>query len=169
MRKTMSGFTIVELIIVVVVISVIATIIAVSYGTSQQKARNATRITDLKRMQDAVETYRAQNGIYPSTSGAWRGLCPAYGGTLDYIPGIGSYYEGSTLPTDPKWTNPTDSHCYLYRSNGTDYMILAFLTAEGICAGDPGDSCNPNEIRSFDRVNFTQASFAVYSSGAVNW
>jgi general secretion pathway protein G len=172
MKKSTSGFTIVELIIVVVVISILAAIIIVSFNASQQKARNATRLTDLKLMQDAVETYRAQNGTYPSTTNAWRGRCsvPTVAvSTSVYIPSIaaGGYYEGgSSLPLDPKWKLASDNKCYMYRSDGVDYMIVAYLTAEGLCGtnGDPGDSCNSDEIRAFDRPNVSEPSFAVYSN-----
>lgn len=172
MRKTTSGFTVVELILVVVVISILAAITIVAFTASQEKSRNATRVTDLKRMQEAVETYRAQNGTYPTTNNAWRGRCsvPTVAvSTTVYIPSIaaGGYYDGgSTLPLDPKWKLASDNRCYMYRSDGADYMIVAYMTAEGLCGtnGDPGNSCNSNEIRALDRPNVSEPSFAVYSN-----
>lgn len=171
MKKAMSGFTVIEIIIVVVVISVIASITIVSFNSSQQKSRNAIRLTDLKRMQDAVETYRAQNGTYPTTTDTWRGRCqgpPVTLSTANYIPSVisGGYYEGTALPLDPKWKLASDNRCYMYRSDGADYMIVSYLTAEGLCGtnGDPGNSCNTNEMRAFDRPNVSEASFAVYSN-----
>lgn len=60
------GFTIVEMIIVVVIIGILAAITIVSYTSVQQKARDATRTSDITEVQKALEKYRAANGMYPS-------------------------------------------------------------------------------------------------------
>ncbi len=168
MKKAMSGFTIVELVIVIAVIGILASIATVSYSGVQQKARNASRISDLKNMQDALEIYQSKNGVYPTTNGAWRGLCSSFGSTTSYIPDTGivqNYFDGK-LPIDPRWKSPSDNKCYLYRSDAANYTVLAWQTAEGLCGnGDPGNSCNSEEIRKMDRNCCTEPSFAVYSRG----
>lgn len=61
-----TGFTVVEMIVVVVVIGILAAISLVSYTTVQQRARDAQRTTDVMEVQKALEKYHAANGIYPS-------------------------------------------------------------------------------------------------------
>lgn len=65
-RKT--GFTIVELLIVIVVIGIVATISLVSYSGVQSRARDAIRIADSRSIITALELYKVQTGRYPNVA-----------------------------------------------------------------------------------------------------
>lgn len=60
------GFTIVELLIVIVVIGILAALVITTFTGIQQKARNTERETDIKALQGQIEAYYAQNGKYPT-------------------------------------------------------------------------------------------------------
>jgi general secretion pathway protein G len=60
------GFTIVELLIVIVIIGILAAITIVAYNGIQQRARDSARTSDISGIQTALELYRADNGNYPS-------------------------------------------------------------------------------------------------------
>lgn len=62
MRIRKGGFTIVELMVVIVVIGILASITLVSYGTSQAKARDARRKSDLANIADAISLYHTKYG-----------------------------------------------------------------------------------------------------------
>lgn len=66
LKKRNQGFTIVELLIVIVVIGILALLVITTYGGIQQKARNAKRTTDLKTVQTQLEAFFSQQGYYPS-------------------------------------------------------------------------------------------------------
>ena len=66
MRKSVTGFTIVELLIVVVVIAILAAISSVAYQGIQQRASNAVRIAAAKEWLNAIHEYVAVNQAYPS-------------------------------------------------------------------------------------------------------
>lgn len=66
MRYRQSGFTIVELLIVIVVIAILAAITIVAYNGIQQRARDSDRTADITAVQKALELYRVDNGNYPS-------------------------------------------------------------------------------------------------------
>lgn len=62
------GFTIVELLIVIVVIAILAAITIVAFNGVQQRARVATAQSELASMAKKLEMHRIDNGSYPSTS-----------------------------------------------------------------------------------------------------
>ncbi len=66
LKKRQDGFTIVELLIVIVVIGILAAIVITTYSGIQAKARNAKRQTDLNSVQTNLEAYFSTNGHYPS-------------------------------------------------------------------------------------------------------
>jgi prepilin-type N-terminal cleavage/methylation domain-containing protein len=70
MIKSRSGFTIVELLVVIVVIGILASIAIVSYNGVQQRTRNADRYTQVKAWERLFQLYKAKYGAFPSaTSG----------------------------------------------------------------------------------------------------
>lgn len=76
LKSNKSGFTIVELLIVIVVIGILAGLVVTTFTGIQQKARNTERQTDIKAIHGQVEAYYAQNGKYPTlgnlNDGTWR-------------------------------------------------------------------------------------------------
>jgi prepilin-type N-terminal cleavage/methylation domain-containing protein len=169
------SFTLIELLVVIAVIGMLSSIVLVSLGGVRAKSRDAKRISDLKQIQLAVELYYDTYGQYPQPAGGWgvwSGHCPGYGNYDTYILGLEPWL--SPLPKDPKFDE--GGQCYLYNSNGTDYIIITHFTMETICDGadgdstpDPGDECNPPHIQAMDRVCCEQPTIAVYSPGAKNW
>jgi general secretion pathway protein G len=59
------GFTIVELLIVIVVIGILAAITIVAYSGIQTRGRDSVRSSDVKSIQTALEMYKSDNGVYP--------------------------------------------------------------------------------------------------------
>lgn len=60
------GFTIVELLIVIVVIGILALLVITTYSGIQAKARNSQRQTDIQSLQTQLEAFFSQNGYYPN-------------------------------------------------------------------------------------------------------
>ena len=77
MKKHLTGFTIVELLVVIVVIGILALLVITTYSGIQQKARNSKRQTDVQSIQTQLEAFFSQNGYYPSladvNSSTWLG------------------------------------------------------------------------------------------------
>jgi prepilin-type N-terminal cleavage/methylation domain-containing protein len=67
MTKSKSGFTIVELLIVIVVIAILAAISVVAYTGIQQRAGNAQRIAAAREWVEAIKQYIAANQSYPTS------------------------------------------------------------------------------------------------------
>lgn len=88
------GFTIVELLIVIVVIGILAAITIVAYNGVQMRAQNSQRISAAKDWQKIITTYTATNSKYPF-SGGWHSC-------------LGSGYEtnwDANADQDCAWSN----------------------------------------------------------------
>jgi len=60
--KTQKGFTIVELLIVIVVIGILASITVVAFNGVQSRAKNAKKQSEMGQMAKAVQLYRFSGG-----------------------------------------------------------------------------------------------------------
>ena len=76
LKRKQSGFTIVELLIVIVVIGILAALVLTTFSGVQRKARNTERQTDIKAIHGQLEAYFAQNNSYPALAqlndSSWR-------------------------------------------------------------------------------------------------
>jgi prepilin-type N-terminal cleavage/methylation domain-containing protein len=70
MSKSTRGFTIVELLIVIVVIAILAAISIVAYNGIKQRADNTAIINAASQSIKSVQAYYAANSEYPFTGGA---------------------------------------------------------------------------------------------------
>ena len=73
MHKTKSGFTIVELLIVIVVIGILAAITIVAYNGIQQRAHNSQTASAVKQYYQALMAYRVDHDTYPIQASACLG------------------------------------------------------------------------------------------------
>lgn len=65
LKQRQSGFTIVELLIVIVIIGILATLVIVTFSGVQQRARDSERKTDINAIAGQLEAFYATNGFYP--------------------------------------------------------------------------------------------------------
>jgi general secretion pathway protein G len=69
------GFTIVELLIVIVIIGILAAITIVAYNGIQQRTRNASRFTEAAQVAKLLSAYKATNGNFPAIGSAASASC----------------------------------------------------------------------------------------------
>ncbi len=70
LRKQTRGFTIVEMVIVVIVIAVLVGIVAISYSSILSNSRSQSLKSDITSAYSKLSQHRADNGTYPTTLAA---------------------------------------------------------------------------------------------------
>lgn len=137
------GFTIVELLIVIVVIAILAAIVIIAYSGIQNKANDTVIRTDLRNMGALLEINRATNGTVPqdeatlSTVGL-KVVKKSYGGHL-VDPGTGYKYNALYCSTVASYSPPdfafvassTSTNVFSYH-NGS---VASFPTASWVGSG----------------------------------
>lgn len=63
-----SGFTIVEILVIILIIGILSTVLVLTYSGVQVRQHNTARITAIKLIQSNLETFYAQTGFYPTLS-----------------------------------------------------------------------------------------------------
>lgn len=124
------GFTLVEILIVVFIIGLLATIVSVNVIGRTDEARRTKAMADLKELQQAVHLFKLDNGFYPTTEQGLAALIqkPTSGPQPRKYPPDG-YLDRSNAPDDP-WGTP-----YVYISDGQSY-ILRSLGGDGEQGGE---------------------------------
>lgn len=139
MRKSVTGFTIVELLIVIVVIAILASISVVAYNGIQERARFSSMRSDIASINKAIQLYYADNGSYPITpgtssscSGSWCGWDQVSGD--GFIPGLSPKYL-SVIPQLPTANVNGDTYLYRSPSPGSEYKLIR-LVSTGLSASE---------------------------------
>jgi len=126
-----SGFTIVELLIVIVVIGILAAITIVAYNGIQERAKFSKAQQDLASIRKAIKLYYVDNGKYPvSTADGWMGWDQATGDS--FIPGLTPTYMQKTPQMDTNLA-ATDTYLYASTSSGTGFTLQRYR-ADGLPA-----------------------------------
>lgn len=135
-----SGFTIVELLIVIVVIAILAAIAVAAYSRIQQRARDADRQSDMSILQKKLDMYYADNNSYPNTTQmrdtAFRKEKLGIENSDVFKPPIGS----ATI--NYCWPGSTTIYCYV----GHKKLNGAAGDCAGIAAGESEVQCAGYQI-----------------------
>lgn len=126
------GFTLVELMVVIVIIGLLATVVAINVLPSQDRAMVTKARADIAVLEQAVETYRLDNLTFPDDLQALVSAPPGLSQPQRYRQG--GYVR--RLPDDP-WGNP-----YRYRrqsAHGGQFDIYS-LGADGKEGGEGNDA-----------------------------
>jgi general secretion pathway protein G len=104
-RQAETGFTLIELMVVVALISVLAGMGVVMYGNSIKRTREAVLREDLFRMRDAIDQYYADKAKYPASLEAL--VAEGYLRGIPRDPVTNSSETWVTVPSEPDPGDPT--------------------------------------------------------------
>ncbi|HLY08745.1 MAG TPA: type II secretion system major pseudopilin GspG [Planctomycetota bacterium] len=132
MRKH-AGFTLVEMIVVIAIIGILATLVVVRYSGQTDQAKVAAAKSQLAQIEGAVISFHSHVGRLPKDLSE---LVEQPIGVTNWQEG--GYLKGKSVPKDP-WGND-----YVYKMNGRRFEILS-LGADGKEGGTGVDSDLSNE------------------------
>ena len=134
-RRKREGFTLVELMVVIVIIGLLATVVAINVLPSQDRAMVGKAKADISVLEQAIETYRLDNLTFPTDQQGLQALAaPPAGLTQPERYREGGYVR--RLPEDP-WGN-----AYQYRrqsAHGGQFDVFS-LGADGKEGGEGNDA-----------------------------
>lgn len=136
-RQHASGFTLIELLIVMIILGLIASLVGPRMFGRVSSAKTGTARTQIELLGSALDSYRLDNGAYPTTTQGLNAL-------REPVQGLKTWrgpYLPKPVPLDP-WDRP-----YLYRSPGDhgDYDLYSY----GL-DGQPGGEEENEDILSWE-------------------
>ncbi len=144
MLRTRKGFTLIEILTVVAIIAILASIILVGLSSARTSARDARRIADLDQIRTAMELYFNKVGHYPTDCSAVNANSVTWSTIQGDLTGAGI---GVTTVADDPLANPaspqTSVH-YGYSPTTTGgYDLSAVLEVSGNSALNTSIKGNP--------------------------
>lgn len=144
MRKTASGFTIIEILVVIAVIGILTTISVVSFGRYQSSSRDSQRASRATILVEALEKYYDKNGEYPNCNSIQASAATV---TSTVLPGV----ESTVLVTPQETSDDNSIVCQDLTSVSSDPDIFAYV-GDGSTACLTSGSCLQYTLKYKDEV-----------------
>ena len=137
-----SGFTLIELMVVIVILSILAVWVAPKIMGRPEQAKQVKAKVDIEGFETALKLYKLDNGFYPTTEQGLEALVVAPdSGKIPKNWRQGGYLEKGKVPKDP-WG---DNFVYLCPGTHGDYDIISYGAD-----GAPGGEGYDKDIDSWD-------------------
>ncbi len=134
--KNNRGFTLIELMVVVVILGILAGLIVPRIMSRPEQAKRTKARMQVESIATALKLYKLDNGSYPTTEQGLQALVePPSSGNTPKNWRKGGYLEKGKVPTDP-WGNE-----FIYLSPGIhdDFDIISY-GADGTSGGEDMDA-----------------------------
>ncbi len=126
--RTRNGFTLIELLVVLVILGLLASVVGPSVMKHLGESKSKTAMLQIEELSSALDVYRLETGVYPSTEQGLAALVAAPAGVEQWN---GPYLRKKTVRLDP-WGNE-----YHYRYPGDNGPFdLYTLGADNQPGGD---------------------------------
>lgn len=109
--KSQRGYSLIELLIVMGVLGVLATIIVASISNAVETSRQKATMADMRTIARAIEAYAVDHRSIPD----------ALGGMTSLREQVANYTNNGAFPTHDKW-----GHLFRYTGSGESYTIESF-------------------------------------------
>ncbi len=125
-KKNLLGFTLVELLVVISIIGLLATVSAVALVNARKEANHSKRKQDADILRQALEWYFIENGAYPNGGNAGNANSER---SVEFLRGFLVPKYMSDMIKDPK--SGVRNYEYVWRNSGRDYGLLVPFSNDG--------------------------------------
>lgn len=110
--RRQSGYTLIEILIVLVVLSVIASIALASYWSTLDRSKQRATMADMRTISKAIEVYQTDHGLPPPDTGG-----------MAFLQALLIPYQTTVLPMQDHW-----SHDYVYTADAAtgNYTVESY-------------------------------------------
>jgi general secretion pathway protein G len=127
-RSNQDGFTLIEIMVVVLILGLLATLVVQNLRGATDKAKRVKAQADIQAIKTGLDRYYLDVGSYPTTDQGLQALItPPTTGHVSENYESGGYLQ--SVPNDP-WGHP-----YFYQSDGNSYVLKSF-GADGVEGGE---------------------------------
>ena len=121
-RKRMSGMTLIEILVVLVLIGIVLGIVGGNFIGRGEKAKADAAKIEIGQIGQSLDLFKLETGRYPSSQEGLQALVSSPPGIANWN---GPYWKKSTLPKDPwgneyRYSAPGQSGAYDILSYGAD-------------------------------------------------
>lgn len=147
-----SGFSLVELMVVISIIAILSAIGMVIYTNTQKTARDTKRIADINNVAKALEMYYTQNGsVYPGNPST---------AITEISTLLTVYFSGGVMPKDARETTGWDyNKSYTYGAYDSSSSVHTYSPMYTVCAIP--ENCS-NKCNSSTRGSITTSGTLLY-------
>lgn len=111
-----AGFSIIEVLVVLVIVSILAAIAIVSMATAFDRAKQRTTMSDMRTLSKAIEIYQADTGFYPSS-----------GQTISQLATFLIPVQSSVIPQEDAW-----HHAFVYSTDDLNSYSIESYGKDGV-------------------------------------
>ena len=117
MRRFKAGFTLIELMIVIVILGLLAALVAPKFLKSGEEAKVTTTQVQMKNIEEALKLYKLHNSVYPTTEQGLKALVEKP--ETEPVP---KNWKGPYMDEVPKdaWGND-----FIYISDGKHFTLIS--------------------------------------------
>jgi general secretion pathway protein G len=121
--KFYQGFTLIEIMVVIVILGILAGLIVPRIMSRPEEARRTKAALQIRSIESALKLYKLDNGVYPDTDQGLDALLEKPGtGAIPKNWREGGYLEASRVPNDP-WGNP---FMYIMPGQNGDFDLSSY-------------------------------------------
>ncbi len=141
-RRNQKGFTLIEIMVVVIILGLLAGLVLPRILGQEEKAKVEAAKVQIRALEDALDSYKLDNGFYPTTDQGLEALIKKpESGRVPLKYRDGGYLKPARIPKDP-WGK---DFVYLSPGNeGREYDIVSYGADN-----EPGGEGNNADIESW--------------------
>jgi general secretion pathway protein G len=140
--KNQKGFTLIEIMVVVIILGLLAGLVLPKILGREEEARLSSAKLQIKALENALDGYKLDNGLYPTTDQGLDALIKKpESGRIPMKWRDGGYLKPARIPKDP-WG--FDYHYYSPGNENREYEIISYGPD-----GEPGGEGKNADIESW--------------------